>query len=330
MHRRDFIKGLFGTGIVAANADEVYKSMMGLLHDKSNNMPAGPFGDNGVPVIKIIGVGGIGCRAVNAMMESDLSGIETVTVDASDSAEVSAQNELEAFENNRKLRDTLSNANLVFVIAGADGKAGLCGASVIAGFARKTGAMVVCVIAEPINFEGKITEKMIFKLNENTDALIVLQKDHLINLSKIKVGTPDPMKLPEQVLMRTVKSISDVIITPGFLNVDFADIKHIMSNSGRAIVGMGLAKGEHRARQAARMAITSHLLSDGSIKDARGVLINITGNEKMSLTECNEACAIIKAATGRDADVISGYIVDPGMQDELLVTVVTTGLNDRV
>ena len=202
--------------------------------------------------------------------------------------------------------------------------------SLVAGNARKSDAIVVGVVAEPIDCEGKIGEEEIMKLHENTDANIVIQKDHLKNLSRMKAGAPDAANLPEQVLLRAVTSISDVITTPGYQNVDLADIKRIMSNSGRSMVGMGSASGKHRARHAAHMAITSNQFANDIIKDARGVLINITGNENMSITECNEACTIIKAAVSRDADIISGYIVNPGMKEELLVTVVATGIHDRV
>jgi cell division protein FtsZ len=222
---------------------------------------------------------------------------------------------------------------MVFITAGMGGGTGTGAAPVIAGLAREVGALVVGVVTKPFDFEGakrmKYADEGIAELKKQVDALIVIPNSRVLNLSEKKTSALDAFKLADNVLVQAVKGISDVVMMHGYVNVDFADVKTVMSNRGRAVMGTGIGTGENRAVEAAQKAISSPLLEDGSIKGARGVLINITGGSDMGIFEFDEATAIIKAEVDPDANIIFGAVINPVMSEELMVTVIATGFDEE-
>ena len=306
--------------------------------------------------IKIIGVGGGGSNAVSTMVASEIQGVEFIVANTDMQALELARAPIKlpiggklthgrgaggnpevgrsaALEDAEKIKAMFVGCDMVFVTAGMGGGTGTGAAPVIAGLAREVGALTVAVVTKPFSFEG-ITrmhkaEEGLAELKKNVDALIVIPNERLLNLAEKKTTLLDSFKLADDVLGQAVKGISDVVMVPGYVNVDFADIKTVMANRGRAVMGTGVASGEGRAVEAAQRAISSPLLEDGSIRGARAVLINITGGNDMGIYELNEASAIIKEEVDAGANIIFGAVINPVMNEEIMVTVIATGFDEE-
>ena len=307
-------------------------------------------------VIKVIGVGGGGSNAVSTMFQSDIKGVQFIVVNTDMQALDLARAPIKlqigskltcgrgaganpevgrnaALEDAEKIKAALAGADMVFITAGMGGGTGTGAAPVIASLAREVGALAVGVVTKPFSFEGETrkhkAEEGVAELKKNVDALIVIPNERLLNLAEKKTTLLQSFKLADGVLGQAVKGISDVVMKHGYMNVDFADVKTVMSNRGRAVMGTGVASGENRATEAAQRAIASPLLEDGSIKGARAVLINITGGEDMGIYEFNEASAIIKEEADPSANIIVGVVIDPVMSAEVMVTVIATGFDEE-
>jgi cell division protein FtsZ len=306
-------------------------------------------------VIKVIGVGGGGSNAVSTMFQSDIKGVQFVVVNTDMQAlELSrapiklqigskltcgrgagANPEIgrsAALEDAEKIKAAIAGADMVFITAGMGGGTGTGAAPVIANLAREVGALAVGVVTKPFSFEGQNrmhkAEEGIAELKKCVDALIVIPNERLLNLAEKRTTLLESFKLADGVLGQAVKGISDVVMVPGYVNVDFADVKTVMANRGRAVMGTGVGRGEGRAIDAAQKAIASPLLEDGSIKGARGVLINITGGNDLGIYELNEATAIIKEEVDPGANIIFGAVINPVMSEEVMVTVIATGFDE--
>jgi cell division protein FtsZ len=307
-------------------------------------------------VIKVVGVGGGGSNAVGTMARSDIKGVQFVVMNTDMQAldlacapyklqigskltcgrGAGANPEIgrsAALEDAEKIKAALAGADMVFVTAGMGGGTGTGAAPVIAGLAREVGAVAVGVVTKPFSFEGvsrmKKAEEGIAELKKSVDALIVIPNERLLNLAERKTTLLESFKLADDVLGQAVKGISDVVMVPGYVNVDFADVKTVMSSRGRAVMGTGVAGGEGRAVEAAHRAIASPLIEDGSIKGARAVLINITGGNDMGINELSEASAIIKEEADPGANIIFGAVINPVLNEEVMVTVIATGFDEE-
>jgi cell division protein FtsZ len=306
--------------------------------------------------IKVVGVGGGGCNAVSTMVQSGLSGVEFVVANTDMQALELAHSPVKiqiggkltngrgagsnpeigrnaAIEDTEKIKAALAGADMIFVTAGMGGGTGTGGAPVIAHIARDLGALTVAVVTKPFEFEGELrkrkAEEGIAELKKNVDAMIVIPNERLLNLAEKKTSLLDAFRLADTVLVQAVKGISDVVMMPGHVNVDFADVKTVMANRGRAVMGTGVASGEGRAMEAAHKAISSPLLEDGSIKGARAVLINITGGRDMGIYEFNDAISVIKNEADPSANIKFGTVINPVMSEELMVTVIATGFDEE-
>jgi len=306
-------------------------------------------------VIKVIGVGGGGSNAVSSMFQSDIRGVQFIVANTDMQAlELSrAPIKLQigskltsgrgaganpdigrdaALEDAEKIKTAISGADMVFITAGMGGGTGTGAAPIIASLAREVGALAVGIVTKPFSFEGMTrmqkAEEGIAELKKNVDALIVIPNERLLNLAEKKTTLLDSFKLADSVLGQAVKGISDVVMVPGYVNVDFADVKTVMASRGRAVMGTGVGRGEGRAMDAAQKAIASPLLEDGSIKGARGVLINVTGGNDLGIYELNEATAIIKEEVDPSANIIFGAVINPVMSEEVMVTVIATGFDE--
>jgi cell division protein FtsZ len=306
--------------------------------------------------IKVIGVGGGGGNAVSTMVKADLRGVEFVAANTDRQAldRTGLPNVLQigsqltrgrgaganpeigrnaALEDAEKVKAALEGAEMVFITAGMGGGTGTGAAPIIAKLSRELGALTVGVVTKPFTFEGdrrmRYATDGINELKKNVDALIVIPNDRLINLSEKNTRVGDAFKLSDDVLMQAVRGISDVVLVPGRVNVDFADVKTVMTSRGRAVMGMGIAKGPGRAIEAANRAIASPLLEDGTIKGARAVLVNITGGSDMEIDEINEAMGVIKTEVDPDANIIFGMVDNDGMREEIMVTVIATGFDEE-
>jgi cell division protein FtsZ len=305
-------------------------------------------------VIKVIGVGGAGGNAINTMIEQGLSGVEFIAANTdvqalqSNLAPVKIQLGREltkglgaganpevgrdaALEDKAIIQEVLSGADMVFVTAGTGGGTGTGAAPIIAQVARELGALTVGVVTKPFSFEGKRrkthSEQGIQSLKASVDTLITIPNQRLLSIAPPQMSMLDGFKLADEVLLNAVKGISDIINIPGRVNVDFADVRTIMSEMGMALMGIGTATGQSRAVEAARAAINSPLLEDVDIEGATGILINITGNSEMTLHEISEASTLIQEAVHEDANIIFGSVVDESMGDNLRVTVIATGFD---
>ncbi len=305
--------------------------------------------------ITVIGAGGGGCNAVNTMILAKLEGVEFVAAntDAQALSSILAPVKLQigtkvtkglgaganpeigrqaALEDNEAIKECLQGMDMVFITAGLGGGTGTGAAPVIGRLAKEAGALSVGVVTKPFNFEGKRRARQaevgLEELKEVVDTVIVIPNQRLLGI--IDKATPlfDAFKIADDVLCQAVQGISDLITTPGLVNVDFADVRTIMTGRGRAVMGTGVARGEGRAVEAAHKAISSPLLEDGSMDGARRVLINITGTEEMSLYEINEATSIIQEEAHEDANIIFGSAINPEMDDSLKVTVIATGFDE--
>ncbi len=301
--------------------------------------------------IKVIGVGGGGNNAVNRMVESGLQGVdflaantETQALDIS-KADVKLQigekitkglgaggnpeiGEAAAQESREDIIKALQGADMVFVTAGMGGGTGTGAAPIVAECAKELGALTVAVVTKPFSFEGKKRGAQAVKgvefLTSKVDTIILVPNDKLLQVVDKKCPLNEAFRTADDILRQGIKGISDLITVPGLINLDFADVKSIMTNQGEALMGIGVGEGENRAVDAAKMAINSPLL-ETSIEGARGILLNITGNSDLSLFEINEAAEIISEAVDPDANIIFGSVIDESMGDQVQVTVVATG-----
>ena len=302
--------------------------------------------------MKVVGVGGAGCNAVNRMIDAGLTGVDFIAIntdvqalDTSRSthrvqigktttrglgAGADPQVGRKAIEEDRDMvAEYLEECDMVFVTCGMGGGTGTGAAPIVAEIAKDLGALTVGVVTKPFLFEGnkriQRAEEGLAEMKERVDTLIVIPNQRL--LSVVPKGTPliEAFRQADDVLLHATKGISDLITIPGLINLDFADVKTVMSEMGDALMGAGVASGEERAIQAAQKAISSPLLEDISIAGALGVLVNITGGEKMTLHEVNDATTVVSEAAGDEANLIFGAVIDPRMGDELRVTVIATG-----
>ncbi|MBF1729697.1 MAG: cell division protein FtsZ [Veillonella sp.] len=303
--------------------------------------------------IKVIGVGGGGNNAVNRMVESELKGVQFLSVNTESQvlelskADVTIQigekvtkglgaganpqiGEAAAQESREDIIKALEGADMVFVTAGMGGGTGTGAAPVVAECAKEVGALTVGVVTKPFAFEGKrrraAAEKGIEFLTQKVDTIIVIPNDKLLQVVDKKCSLSDAFRTADDVLRQGIKGISDLIQVPGLINLDFADVKTIMTEQGEALMGIGIATGENRAADAAKMAINSPLL-ETSIDGAKGILLNISGSANLSLFEINEAAEIISDAADPDANIIFGSVIDESLGDSVQVTVVATGFN---
>lgn len=306
--------------------------------------------------IKVVGVGGGGGNAVNSMISSNqIQGVEFITVNTDAQALLSSKADTKvqigtnftkglgsgadpevgraaAEESREKLKDLLYDSDMVFITAGMGGGTGTGASPIIAEIAKESGALTVAVVTKPFSFEGvrrmQSAEEGIELLKDNVDTLIVIPNQRLMDVVDKKMTLLDAFRLADNVLGQGVQGISDLITVPGLINVDFADVKTIMMDSGSALMGIGQASGENRAATAARMAISSPLL-EVSIDGARGILYNITGGADMSMSEVSDASSIIAAAAAPDANVIFGATIDENMGSTIKISVIATGFDEK-
>ena len=308
---------------------------------------------NYLAVIKVVGVGGGGVNAVNRMIEVGLKGVEFIAVNTDAQALLMSDADVKldvgreltrglgagaqpdvgrkAAEDHRdEIEEVLKGADMVFVTAGEGGGTGTGGAPVIASIARKLGALTIGVVTRPFSFEGKKrasqAEDGIDGLRAECDTLIVIPNDRLLQISERNVSVMDAFRSADQVLLSGVQGITDLITTPGLINLDFADVKSIMSGAGSALMGIGSARGDNRARQAAEIAIASPLL-EASMDGARGVLLSIYGGSDLGLFEINEAASLVAEAAHPEANIIFGAVIDDTLGDEVKVTVIAAGFD---
>lgn len=303
--------------------------------------------------IKVVGVGGGGCNAVNRMIEEGLQGIEFVTVNTDAQALLMSKastrvrigdkstrglgaggnpemGQKAAEESADELYEVLKGSDMVFVTAGLGGGTGTGAAPIVAQIAKDVGALTIGVVTRPFTFEGarrmQAAEGGIAKLKEHAHTLIVIPNDRLLQIVDKRASLVEAFKVADDVLRQGIQGISELITIPGLINLDFADVRTIMSEGGAALMAVGKASGEDRARVAAEMAISSQLL-DITIDGARGILFNVTGGSSLTLFEVNQAAAIIKETAHPDVNLIFGAVIDPNMGDEIRVTVIATGFD---
>ena len=301
--------------------------------------------------IKVIGVGGGGSNAVNRMIEAELSGVDFIVANTDSQAlqNSSAKSKIQlgekitkglgaganaeigkkaAEEDRDEIAEQLKNADMVFITAGMGGGTGTGAAPVIAEIARESGALTIAVVTKPFSFEGKkrqtAAEQGIKNLKEHVDAIIVVPNDKLLGIAGEDLTMIEAYRYADEVLRQGVQGISDLITITGQINVDFADVKTIMTNSGSALMGIGIASGENRAINAAQQAIDSPLL-ESSIKGAKGVLVSISASSHLGLMEVNSAMSIIKEAADENANIIFGHNVNEELGENIKITVVATG-----
>ena len=308
------------------------------------------------PKIKVIGVGGGGGNALNTMIEAGIQGVDFVAVNTD--CQVLETNQAPtkiqigknltrglgaganpdigcaaAMEDASRIAEVVGGADMVFVTAGMGGGTGTGAAPVIARIAREGGALTVAVVTKPFMFEGMQRKKKanggVAELGKAVDALIVIPNDRLVALAGQRMTQRESFNMVDSVCATAVRGISDLVMMPGLINVDFADVRTIMTGMGRALMGSGFGKGDKRALEAAQMAINSPLLEDVSINGATGILVNITGGPDLMLAEVTEACTLIQEAADPDANIIFGSVIDPNMKDEVRLTVIATGFQSR-
>lgn len=306
-------------------------------------------------VIKVFGIGGGGLNAVNNMIRSGLNGVEFYAANTDSQALSSALPEKKirlgdditkglgagadpevgraaARESVESIREALQGADMVFITAGMGGGTGTFGAAVVAEVAKSLGCLTVGVVTKPFLFEGKRrmrnADKGIEELRKHADTLITIPNQRLLSIAGRNTSLLDTFRKADDVLYQAVKGISDLIICEGLVNVDFADVRAVMSEMGMAMMGTGEASGDNRAVEAAEKAISSPLLEDISIHGARGVLINVTASPDVTLQEVNEAAELIHSEAHEDANIIWGMVIDPNSEDKVRVTVIATGFGD--
>ncbi len=304
-------------------------------------------------IIKVIGVGGAGNNAVNRMIQSGIRGVEFISVNTDRQAlknsnastkiqigekitrglgaganpDIGAQS---AEENKTEITESLRGADMVFVTAGMGGGTGTGAAPVVAAAAKEMGILTIGVVTKPFTFEGKKrlsqAERGVESLKSKVDALVVIPNDKLLQIIDRKTSMINAFIMADEILMQGVQGISDLIANPGLVNLDFADVKTIMLNTGMAHMGIGRASGENRAEDAAKQAIQSPLL-ETSIEGARGVIINITGSEDVGLQEINTAAELVQRSVDPEANIIFGTAIDETLGDEIVITVIATGFD---
>lgn len=338
---------------MTANMNNVKTSQS---HDAEDPKGGANMEQSEIAKIKVIGVGGGGNNAVNRMIDEEVKGVEFIAVNTElqvlnkSEAETKIQigekltkglgagakpevGEQAAEESREDLTKALTGADMVFVTAGMGGGTGTGAAPVAAQCARELGALTIAVVTKPFSFEGKVRAKNaaegIERLKQNVDAILVVPNDKLMSIIDKKTSIKDAFKTADDVLRQGIQGISDLITVPGIINLDFADVRTIMSDRGDALMGIGIGTGDNRASDAATMAINSPLL-ERSIEGAKGIIINITGNEDLGLFEINEASQIITEAADPDANIIWGTSVDPDLDnDTVKITVIATGFGDK-
>ncbi len=305
-------------------------------------------------VIKVIGVGGSGGNAINHMIEAGIEGVQFIAANtdlqalkmskapikiqlgakltkglgAGANPEVGRQ---AALEDTEKILELIEGADMVFVTAGLGGGTGTGAAPIIASLAVEVGALTVAVVTKPFHFEGRrrmeVAEQGLRELRECVDTLITIPNERLLSIVDRNFTLLEAFKLADEVLRQAVQGISDLITIPGLINLDFADVKTIMSGMGRALMGTGHGAGENKALDAAKRAISSPLLEETSIQGARGVLINVTGGPDITLHEVNQSITLIREAAHEEANILFGAVIDENMRNEIKVTVIATGFD---
>ena len=301
--------------------------------------------------IKVIGVGGGGSNAVNRMMDEGLQGVEYIAVNTDAQALMLSKASIRvrlgdkltrglgaggdpevgrkaAEESSDELYNVLKGSDMVFVTAGMGGGTGTGAAPIVSQIAKESGALTIGVVTRPFTFEGmrrmQSAEQGIGKLKEHADTLIVIPNDRLLQLADKRATLQDSFRMADEVLHQGIQGISELITTPGLINLDFADVRAIMAEGGAALMAVGHGEGDERAKKAAEQAISSQLL-DITIDGARGVLFNVTGGSNLTLFEVNQAAAIIRETAHPDVNMIFGAVIDPNMGDEVRITVIATG-----
>jgi cell division protein FtsZ len=308
---------------------------------------------NYLAVIKVVGIGGGGVNAVNRMIEIGLKGVEFIAINTDAQALLMSDADVKldvgrdstrglgaganpeigkraAEDHAEEIEAAIKGADMVFVTAGEGGGTGTGGAPVVARIARSLGALTIGVVTRPFKFEGRSRSGQadigIQALRDEVDTLIVIPNDRLLSISDPNVSLLDSFRQADQVLHQGVSGITDLITTPGLINLDFADVKSVMSDAGSALMGIGSARGEHRAAVAAESAVSSPLL-EASIEGARGVLLSIAGGSDLGLFEINEAAGLVADAVHPDANIIFGAVIDDALGDEVRVTVIAAGFD---
>jgi cell division protein FtsZ len=306
---------------------------------------------NYLAVIKVVGVGGGGSNAVNRMVDAGLSGVDFIAantdaqallvIDADMKLHIGAEStrglgaganpevgRSAAQESRDELKDALKGADMIFVTAGEGGGTGTGGAPIVAEIARELGALTVGVVTRPFGFEGRKRADQAMmgteELRDNVDTLIVIENDRLLQVVEKRTSIVDAFRMADDILRQGVQGITDLITVPGIVNLDFADVRAIMTDAGSALMGIGSASGENRAAEAAHTAVSSPLL-ESSIEGATGILLNISGPADMGLFEVNEAAEVVTGAADQNANVIFGAVIDESLKDEVRVTVIATG-----
>jgi cell division protein FtsZ len=308
---------------------------------------------NYLAVIKVVGIGGGGVNAINRMIEVGLKGVEFIAINTDAQALLMSDADVKldvgreltrglgagadpevgkkaAEDHSEEIEEVLKGADMVFVTAGEGGGTGTGGAPVVARIARELGALTIGVVTRPFTFEGRRranqAESGIGSLREEVDTLIVIPNDRLLSISDRNVSMMDAFRSADQVLLSGVQGITDLITTPGLINLDFADVKSVMQGAGSALMGIGSARGEDRAVQAAELAISSPLL-EASIDGAHGVLLSVQGGSDLGLFEINEAARLVQEAAHPEANIIFGAVIDDALGDEVRVTVIAAGFD---
>jgi cell division protein FtsZ len=302
--------------------------------------------------LKVVGIGGGGCNAVNTMIHANLKGVEFIgaNTDAQALAVCVAPIKLQlgakltkglgaganpeigrnaTLEDRDRVREMLAGADMVFITAGLGGGTGTGGAPILASIAKDVGALTVAVVTKPFLFEGKKRQKQsqegLAELRKCVDTLITIPNQRLLNIAGKDMSLLDTFRKADEVLLQAVRGISDLITVHGLINLDFADVRTVMSEMGLALMGTGNASGENRAIEAAQRAISSPLLEDITISGARGILINVTGGVDLTLYEVNEAATLIQEEAHEEANIIFGAVIDESLRDEMRITVIATG-----
>jgi cell division protein FtsZ len=302
--------------------------------------------------IKVIGIGGAGCNAINTMITSGLARVDFIASNTDLQAldrslapykiqlgpertrglGAGAKPEIgrdAALESKEHIRECLEGADMVFVTAGMGGGTGTGAAPIVASIAREMGILTVGVVTKPFQYEGqrrnKHAEEGIRDMRRHVDTLLIIPNQRLLGIVDKSTPLLEAFKVADDVLRQAIQGIADVITTTGHVNVDFADVRTVMSHTGRAVMGMGISRGPNRAIEAAQKAMCSPLLEEGSVEGARGVLLNITGGASLSLHEVEEAASIIQQTADSEANIIVGQVINPDMGEDLIITVIATG-----
>ena len=308
---------------------------------------------NYLAVIKVVGIGGGGVNAVNRMIDAGLKGVEFIAINTDAQALLMSDADVKldigrkltrglgaggapeigkqaAIDHTEEIEEVLRGSDMVFVTAGEGGGIGTGGAPIVAKIAKELGALTVGVVTRPFSFEGKRratqAEEGIENLRKEVDTLIVIPNDRLLSISDRSISAPEAFKTADQVLLSGVQGITDLITTPGLINLDFADVKSVMDGAGSALMGIGSARGEARATRAAELAISSPLL-EASIDGAHGVLLSIAGGSDLGLFEISEAAELVAKCAHPDANIIFGTVIDDALGDEVRVTVIAAGFD---